>query len=147
MQVRVFYIFSIIILSLNSYAQTVKTKLNLDSIIQLMSIEEKAGQMTQIDLGVIAEGDICKLKNPQAINIEKLKTAITKYHIGSILNVGCGSGTISLENWHSILSTIHTENSKQSRLKIHIIYGIDAISIMLSMPFPFVGFFMKFKPF
>ena len=110
-----------------SFSQTAKGNLNLDSIIQKMTIEEKVGQMTQIDLGVIAEGDICKLKNPQAINLEKLNTAITKYHIGSILNVGCGSGTISLDNWRKILNTIHSENSRMSRLKIPIIYGIDAI--------------------
>ncbi len=30
--------------------------------------------------------------------------------------------------------------------KGNVIYGIDAISIMLSIPFPFVGFFIKFKP-
>jgi len=127
MKLRVVSIFFSLLCCLNSFSQTNKMKLNLDSIIQKMTIEEKVGQMTQIDLGVIAEGDICKLKNPQAINLEKLYTAIKKYHIGSILNVGCGSGTISLDNWHSILNTIHSENSKNSKLKIPILYGIDAI--------------------
>jgi beta-glucosidase len=92
-----------------------------------MSIEEKAGQMTQIDLGVIAEGKICELKDPQTINSGKLDEAISKYHVGSILNVGCGSGTISRENWKNILTTIHSKNKKNSRLQIPIIYGIDAI--------------------
>ncbi len=120
-------LFFVITFCFDSFCQTAKGNLNLDSIIQKMTIEEKVGQMTQIDLGVIAEGDICKLKNPQAINLEKLNTAITKYHIGSILNVGCGSGTISLDNWRKILGTIHSENNRMSRLKIPIIYGIDAI--------------------
>ncbi len=110
-----------------SHAQGAAKSVNIDSLIGLMSIEEKAGQMTQIDLGVIAEGGICNLKNPQTLNLDKLKTAIAKYHIGSILNVGCGSGTISLENWHKILATIVAENKKNSRLNIPIIYGIDAI--------------------
>ena len=57
----------------------------IDSLISKMSPEEKAGQMTQIDLGVIAEGGICNLVQPQALNLDKLKTAIQKYHIGSIL--------------------------------------------------------------
>ena len=108
-------------------SQTFRPSVNIDSIISLMSIEEKAGQMTQIDLGVIAEGNICELKNPQTINLGKLEEAITKYHIGSILNVGCGSGTISRENWQNILTTIHSKNKKNSRLQIPIIYGIDAI--------------------
>lgn len=99
----------------------------IDSVVQLMSIEEKAGQMTQIDLGVIAKGGICNLVQPQTLDLEKLKLAIEKYHIGSILNVGCGSGTISLENWHGILTEIQKQNNLKSRFKIPIIYGIDAI--------------------
>ena len=99
----------------------------LDSLMAKMSVEEKVGQMTQIDLGVIAEGGICALKQPQQINLVKLREAITKYKIGSILNVGCGSGTISRADWNTLLQTIHKENKKLSRLKIPILYGIDAI--------------------
>ncbi len=110
-----------------SFAQTKNEGVNIDALIKKMSIEEKAGQMTQIDLGVIAEGGICALKNPQTIDVKKLQEAISKYHIGSILNVGCASGTISLENWHKILNTIHTENKILSKNKIPILYGIDAI--------------------
>jgi beta-glucosidase len=108
-------------------AQVKKSSLDIDALISKMTIEEKAGQMTQIDLGVIAEGGICALKNPQTIDLSKLNEAITKYHIGSILNVGCASGTISLDNWHTILNTIHSQNNKLSKNKIPIIYGIDAI--------------------
>ncbi|MFM2191341.1 MAG: hypothetical protein RLZZ118_298 [Bacteroidota bacterium] len=100
---------------------------DIDALMHKMSVEEKVGQMTQIDLGVIAEGGICALKNPQTVNISKLQEAIAKYHIGSILNVGCASGTISLDNWHQILNTIHAQNTQLSKNKIPILYGIDAI--------------------
>lgn len=113
--------------SISSFAQTKKVDVNIVALIKKMSIEEKAGQMTQIDLGVIAEGGICALKNPQTIDLKKIQEAISKYHIGSILNVGCGSGTISLENWHKILNTIHLENARLSKNNIPILYGIDAI--------------------
>jgi beta-glucosidase len=109
------------------YAQTKNDGVNIDAMIKKMSIEEKVGQMTQIDLGVVAEGGICALKNPQTIDLKKLQEAITKYHIGSILNVGCASGTISLENWHTILNTIHAQNKNLSKNKVPILYGIDAI--------------------
>lgn len=108
------------------FAQNVKN-ISIDSLLKLMTIEEKVGQMSQIDLGVIALGDICNLKSPQELDLAKLQQAITKYKIGSILNVGCGSGTISMENWQKIVATIHAENAKSSRLKIPIVYGIDAI--------------------
>lgn len=113
--------------SISSFAQTKKVDVNIVALIKKMSIEEKAGQMTQIDLGVIAEGGICALKNPQTIDLKKIQEAISKYHIGSILNVGCGSATISLENWHKILNTIHLENARLSKNNIPILYGIDAI--------------------
>ena len=113
--------------SISSFAQTKKVDVNIVALIKKMSIEEKAGQMTQIDLGVIAEGGICALKNPQTIDLKKIQEAISKYHIGSILNVGCGSGTISLENWHKILNTIYLENARLSKNNIPILYGIDAI--------------------
>ena len=32
---------------------------DIDMLIKKMSIEEKVGQMTQIDLGLIADGNIC----------------------------------------------------------------------------------------
>lgn len=113
--------------SISSFAQTKKVDVNIVALIKKMSIEEKAGQMTQIDLGVIAEGGICALKNPQTIDLKKIQEAISIYHIGSILNVGCGSGTISLENWHKILNTIYLENARLSKNNIPILYGIDAI--------------------
>lgn len=116
----------LVLCSLSLNAQT-KKDISIDSILRLMTIEEKVGQMSQIDLGVIAEGDICALKNPQTLDLAKLKIAIEKYKIGSILNVGCGSGTISIENWHKILSAIDAENKASSRLKVPIVYGIDAI--------------------
>jgi beta-glucosidase len=109
------------------FAQMNNNAVDIEALINKMSVEEKAGQMSQIDLGVIAEGGICALKNPQTLNLTKLQEAISKYHIGSILNVGCGSGTISLENWHNILNTIHQENSTLSKNQIPILYGIDAI--------------------
>lgn len=126
---HIIFISATMLLYVGLYAQAKNRNavVNIDALIKNMSIEEKAGQMTQIDLGVIAEGEICALKNPQTIDMAKLKEAISRYHIGSILNVGCGSGTISLENWHKILNTIHAENKQHSNNKIPIIYGIDAI--------------------
>lgn len=85
-RVRFFILFIFTALSLSCFSQT--RKINIDSIIGLMTIEEKVGQMTQIDLGVVAQGDICNLKNPQKIDIDKLKISISKYPYR--LNSKCG---------------------------------------------------------
>ncbi len=101
--------------------------ISIDSLLKMMNTEEKVGQMSQVDLGVVAVGDICNLKNPQALDIDKLKLAIAKYKVGSILNVGCGSGTIAMDNWRQIIDAIQNTNNQFSRLKIPVLYGIDAI--------------------
>ncbi len=106
-------------------AQTING-VNIDALIAKMSVEEKAGQMTQIDLGVIAVGDICNLKNPQQLDKDKLKRALNDYKVGSILNVGCGSGTIAVENWRSIITGIHAANTSYKNV-IPVLYGVDAI--------------------
>ena len=120
-----YFLFSLIAFS--ALKSTAQNGPDIDSLIRVMSIEEKAGQMTQIDLGVIAQGDICALKQPQTIDLKKLETAVKTYHIGSVLNVGCGSGTIALDRWHDILKLLHQYNANNSRLKIPVVYGIDAI--------------------
>ena len=101
--------------------------ISIDSLLKMMNTEEKVGQMSQVDLGVVAVGDICNLKNPQVLDIDKLKLAIAKYKVGSILNVGCGSGTIAMDNWRQIIDAIQNTNNQFSRLKIPVLYGIDAI--------------------
>ena len=116
--------FCLIFCNLTVFAQ--RKQIDIAALISKMSIEEKAGEMTQLDLGVIANGDVCNLTQPQSINQAKLKKAISQYHIGSFLNVGCGSGTIGRENWQKIFTAIQSE-TKNTKLQIPIIFGIDAI--------------------
>ena len=106
--------------------QKASTPSAFDKLIASMSLEEKVGQMTQIDLGVIAKGAPCALTQPQTIDADKLRIAFEKYHVGSILNVGCGSGTISLENWKQIHSDIAAANKKYLP-NVPVLFGIDAI--------------------
>ncbi len=117
----------LIILSLLPFELLAQRNVDIDMLIQNMSIEEKVGQMTQIDLGLLADGNICALKKPQTLNAKKLATAFKKYKVGSVLNVGCGSGTISLDLWHSIIDDIQKESLASSKNKIPVLYGIDAI--------------------
>jgi beta-glucosidase len=80
--------------------------------------------MTQLNLGFLSSSvdqHDGKLKN---IDENKLKKAIENYHVGSILNT---AGTAySIEKWHKILTQIQ-DIALQTKLKIPIIYGIDAI--------------------
>ena len=92
-----------------------------------MSAKELIGQMTQIDLALICKGDICALEQPQTLEAVKLKTAFQNYAVGSVLNVGCGSGTLSREQWISIQKGIQQANKQFNSHQIPVIFGIDAI--------------------
>lgn len=96
----------------------------VDDLLKQMSIEEKVGQMTQITLDVVIDKESLKSDSP-AFDPLKLKEAILKYHVGSILNVA-GDKAHTLENWHKLLSGIQ-DVALQDRLKIPVLYGVDSI--------------------
>jgi len=92
----------------------------VDALITKMTLEEKVGQMTQVEIGVVSKTNV----PANQIDSAKLADAIMKYHVGSILNVQ--GAAFTREHWHEIISAIHAQASK-TRLKIPVIYGIDAI--------------------
>ncbi len=96
----------------------------IDALLAKMTIEEKAGEMTQLSLDMICVGSPYNLTQPLAIDPAKLKKVIQDYHVGSILNVGTSAHTAA--RWQEIITAIQTEAAK-SRLKIPVLYGIDAI--------------------
>ena len=95
----------------------------IDNLLKKMTLEEKVGQMTQITLGVFSTRE-SEASEPK-LNIKKLKEGILKYHIGSILNTGGAAN--SVEKWNEIITTIEDIATKETRLKIPVLYGIDAI--------------------
>ncbi|RWY50144.1 glycoside hydrolase family 3 N-terminal domain-containing protein [Mucilaginibacter gilvus] len=92
----------------------------VDALIAKMTLEEKVGQMTEVTSDVVS-----KTNSPiHQIDPEKLKEAIMKYHVGSILNV---TGTAyTRQHWFDVITEIQGAAAKD-RLKIPVIYGIDAI--------------------
>jgi beta-glucosidase len=93
----------------------------IESLLSDMTLEEKVGQMTQINLGIFYRDDI--------LDKGKLKEYITEYGVGSILNAPTVNGmsqAISLEDWNSLITFIQ-KNAMNTRLKIPVLYGVDAI--------------------
>lgn len=98
----------------------------IEKLISQMSIEEKVGQMTQLNLDVISQGaGIYQLDEPHQLDQEKLKKAIIEYHVGSILN--CGGHAYTREHWLDIIAQIQQMATRDTRLHIPVLYGIDAI--------------------
>lgn len=96
----------------------------VDAMLAKMTLDEKIGQMTQVTLDVVLKTANGKAIQPEQIDAGKIKNAIEKYHVGSILNVSGAAYT--REHWHQIISDIQAE-AGQSRLKIPVLYGIDAM--------------------
>jgi beta-glucosidase len=89
-------------------------------LLSQMTLREKIGQMTQLEIGMITDGSDQAIQ----VNAEKLHKAVGEYGAGSILNVS--SESLSPEKWHEILRAIQTE-AKKSRLQVPVLYGIDTI--------------------
>lgn len=98
---------------------------DLKELLAEMTLKEKVGQMTQLNLDVISVGEIYNLKEPHELDPEKLKKALVDYGVGSILNVG--GHAYSLEHWREIIGQIQDVAMNDSRLKVPVLYGIDAI--------------------
>lgn len=92
----------------------------IEALLKEMTVEEKVGQMTQLELGQIVSGSESNIKIDQA----KLEKAIVQYKVGSILNVA--GHALPLEKWWEIVGAVQAASAR-TRLKIPNIYGIDSI--------------------
>ena len=92
----------------------------VDSLLSRMTLEEKVGQMMQLELGMVTDSE----PFPQPINPQKLERIVRDYHVGSILNVV--DAAFTTEHWHEVLTAVQDE-ARQTRLGIPVLYGIDAV--------------------
>jgi beta-glucosidase len=120
LKIALLLIFSFLAVGVRSQNANPEIDKKVSELLSKMSVEEKIGQMTQITVTSFeAKG------KPGEFDITKLNEAIQKYHIGSILNVP-NPGAPTIKKWNEVLTTISNESNK-SRLKIPVLYGIDAI--------------------
>ena len=82
----------------------------VESLLSQMTLDEKIGQMTQVDVNALKE-----------------KADIKKYFLGSILNGGGGGPANNVpQNWLRVVNEYQSLALK-TRLKIPLIYGVDAV--------------------
>ncbi|WP_260839205.1 glycoside hydrolase family 3 N-terminal domain-containing protein [Methylomonas koyamae] len=98
----------------------------VQALLAQMTLEEKVGQMTQIDFSVISVADGQDAENP--VDPVKLEQALMQYHVGSILNAPSTPNNKAqpLGKWRRLTQQIR-DAAARTRLKIPVIYGIDAI--------------------
>lgn len=81
----------------------------IEDLLSRMTLEEKIGQMAQVEKNSIRKGDI------------------TKYYIGSILSGGGGSPEENTpQAWYAMVEEFQKE-ALATRLQIPMLYGVDAV--------------------
>ena len=120
---RLFAIFLALWLWLPASARADRYDDEARRLVQRMTLEEKVGQMTQISVTLVSkDGDTT---GRHALDPARLREALITYHVGSIMNEG--QGAYSLAHWREIITEIQDVATRETRLKIPVLYGIDAI--------------------
>ena len=117
---------------------------DIDNLLKRMTIEDKCGQMTQIDVALIR--NYMPQNDDDFVDLEKLRLALKVYKVGSIL----GITTLRPKAWHSIIKTIQDVALNETAHGIPIIYGIDSIhgafvenSVVFPQPLSWAATFNK----
>lgn len=99
-------------------AKTTFTSQDMEQLLQRMTLEEKIGQMLQLNIDGLGtgKGDDFKLDE------EKLHEAIGVYKVGSILNTP-GPVAMSTKRWQEVISRIQEVSMKE--IGIPCLYGLD----------------------
>jgi beta-glucosidase len=92
----------------------------VNALVARMTLEEKVGQMTQLEIGMVTTGSNQEIR----IDPDKLEKAVVKYGVGSVLNVK--DQALTPDAWHELIRQIQ-EAAARTRLRIPVIYGIDTI--------------------
>jgi beta-glucosidase len=99
----------------------------VEKLLSEMTLEEKIGQMTQVTLEVLTQGDsIYSSYEPLKLNEDSVRKAIVKYHVGSVLNTA-NKRARTVQKWQEVVNGIQRIATEETRMKIPVIYGIDAI--------------------
>lgn len=98
----------------------------VDSVLSTLTLADKAGEMTQLTLGMLEVGDDpYEVVEPQTLDMKKVREALVQYRVGSILN--CGNRAHTLQEWHEFIGTIQEVAVNEKPTGIPVLYGIDAI--------------------
>ncbi len=117
---RIKYLLLVLIslVSTQIFAQSNDISAKVEELIDQMTLAEKVGQMTQLNISVI---NTTGQQRDVYLDPEKFIPFIRDHHIGSFLNGEAVPGDV----WYEYMNEVMHLSVEHSRLKIPIIYGID----------------------
>lgn len=154
---RVFLMFLLVILTFSCIAWGDDKPLYLDDkatpeqrtedLLARMTLREKLGQITQIEIHRLMNGFWSK----GPLDATWLKTVLVDYGVGSILSGGDGAPVTNSPEEYAKMTNQVQEWSLKSRLKIPVLYGIDAVhghnNVIGATIYPYhIGLAASFNP-
>lgn len=95
---------------------------NVNKLLAKLSLDEKIGQMVQLDLMTVT----VKGSSPIKLDEAKLREAVVTHGVGSFINNGLGRA-LSIAEWTYVNKTIQDLIRAETPNKIPLLYGIDSI--------------------
>ena len=105
-------------------AQARSSAARVTALLARMTLEEKVGQMTQVNLSLVST-DTQPLRDRIRLDSAKLRAAVVRRGVGSILNTGAGA--LPAASWQLLVKQIQDVATRESRLRIPVLYGVDAV--------------------
>ncbi|MDR0732850.1 MAG: glycoside hydrolase family 3 C-terminal domain-containing protein [Dysgonamonadaceae bacterium] len=93
-------------------------------LVAQMTLEEKIGQMAQIGIDVITRGQDMPPASTLQIDVEKLRAAVVKYHVGSIFSAP-NTQARTAQWWNAAVAEIQRVAMTETRMKIPVLYALD----------------------
>src|SRR5436305_14620934 len=112
---RLCYLFLVLANFVPAFAKDTNKDPDIDKLVRSMSLDEKIGQMVQVELDILAVPH----SSPIQIDTNKLREAILTYKVGSILNTGIGHA-LPVEDWHRVIQMIQ-DTAVQTPHKIPVL--------------------------
>ncbi len=106
----------------SGFAQNSEERPNLEKLLKSLTLDEKIGQMVQLDLSVVAVPN----SSPISLDEKKLREALVTYKISSFINNGVNHA-LTVDEWHYVNKTIQDMIHAETPHKIPLLYGIDSI--------------------
>lgn len=100
-----------------------KMEQKIESLLKKMTLDEKVGQMCELTIDLLQDRSAAQEKGFQ-LSEPMLDSVITKYKVGSILNVPNGVAQ-PVEKWQEIIRAIQKKSMKE--IGIPCVYGVDQI--------------------
>ncbi len=121
------------VMNLSSYSsepyldKILSIEVRIDDLLTRMTLEEKIGQMTQIDIAAITKAsgidETGEKKKTVELDEAKFIDLIERYKVGNFVN----GDAVDHDKWATYIKRLQELTLEHSRLQIPIIYGMDHI--------------------